>query len=64
MPEIVLENGKKMHVDGFISNIALADGRVFGLRSSIIEVKPITCKKCGGSVTLKYGEGTCDFCKT
>ena len=63
MPTIIQE-GKQVHVDGFVSSIILPDGKILGLKASIIAVKPISCPKCGGQVTLRYGEGKCDFCST
>jgi hypothetical protein len=61
MPKIMLE-GKEEYVDGFISKIQFPNGKVYALRCETITVKPIVCPKCGGTVTLKYGEGKCDFC--
>lgn len=51
-------------IDGYVSKIKLADGRVYGFQCEIVEVYPITCPKCGASFELKYGSGQCPFCKT
>lgn len=48
---------------GYISRICL-NGRIYKLRSEIVEVYPITCPKCGGSFELKYGSGKCPYCDT
>ena len=48
---------------GYISKIALG-GKKYKLRCEVIEVHPITCKKCGAPFELKYGEGKCDHCGT
>ena len=63
MPTVMI-NGEEHHVDGFISQICLPDGKKYALQCSVIAVKPITCPKCGGAVELKYGEGKCVFCGT
>ena len=55
---------KERGLDGFIHTVILPDGRKLGLKCEIITVHPISCKKCGGSFELKYGEGTCQFCGT
>lgn len=62
MPYIRTENGEEKYVDGFINSIVMRDGKVYGLQASIVAVKPMQCPKCGGTVTLHYGEGKCDFC--
>ena len=49
--------------DGYISKIQL-NGKVYALRCEVVEVYAMTCSKCGGNLTLKYGNGTCEFCKT
>ena len=59
----VMRDGKEVHVDGFIHTIQLPNGKSYALQASVVAVKPIVCPKCGGTVTLKYGEGKCDFCK-
>lgn len=51
-------------VDGYISRIALPNGRIYALRCDIVEIYPITCPKCGGSFELKYGNGQCPYCNT
>lgn len=43
-------------LDGFISRITL-NGKTYGLKCEVVEARPITCKKCGASFQLKYGEG-------
>lgn len=35
-------------LDGFISRINL-NGKTYGLKCEIVEVRPVTCKKCGAS---------------
>ena len=50
-------------IDGYISKIKLKD-KVYALRCEIVEVHPMTCPKCGGNMTLKYGTGKCDYCGT
>ncbi len=49
--------------DGYISKIQVGD-KVYALRCEIVEVHPMTCPKCGGNMTLKYGTGKCDYCGT
>ena len=49
---------------GFISRIKFPDGKTYGLKCEIVEARPITCKKCGASFQLKYGEGQCEHCGT
>ena len=51
-------------LDGFISRIKLPNGKTYGLKCEIVEARPITCKKCGASFQLKYGEGQCEHCGT
>ncbi len=62
MPTVITPEGKRQEVEGFIHTIALANGKKYALQASVIAVKPIVCPKCGGTVTLRYGEGKCDFC--
>lgn len=50
-------------VDGYISRVCI-DGKVYKLRCEVVEVYPMTCKKCGGQLELKYGTGKCPFCNT
>ena len=59
-----LKEAKALGYDGFISEIHLASGKKYLLRAYVTEVHPITCKKCGGQLELKYGEGKCTFCGT
>lgn len=61
MPTVIDEKGNERKVDGFINSISVC-GKTYALRANVIAVKPIVCPKCGGTVTLKYGEGKCDFC--
>jgi len=56
------KDGKEF--DGYISSVQLPNGKVYKLRCEITEIHPMTCQKCGGPVTLKYGYGKCDFCGT
>lgn len=62
MPTVMI-NGKEKQVDGFINTIQMPNGKLYALQCTVTAVKPIVCHKCGGTVTLKYGEGQCDFCK-
>ena len=48
---------------GYISKINLY-GKIYKLRCEVVEVHPITCKKCGSSFELRYGEGRCEHCGT
>ena len=48
---------------GYISRISL-DGKIYKLKCEVVEARPITCKKCGASFQLKYGEGQCEHCGT
>lgn len=50
-------------IDGYINYIAV-NGKTYGIKAAIVEVKPITCPKCGSSFELKNGEGHCDYCGT
>ena len=38
--------------------------RYWKLQCEVVEAHPITCKKCGASFELKYGEGRCEHCGT
>ena len=51
-----------MAIDGYISRIYL-NGKTYGLKCGVVEAHPITCKKCGASFQLKYGEGQCEHCE-
>ena len=62
MPTVMID-GKEKQVDGFINTIQMPNGKLYALQCTVTAVKPIVCPKCGGTVTLKYGEGQCDFCK-
>lgn len=57
--------GLKMedNIDGYIDKITLG-GKTYKLRCEVTEVHPMVCPRCGGSITLKYGNGKCDFCGT
>lgn len=48
---------------GYISKIQIGN-KVYKLRCEIVEIHPISCKKCGASFQLKYGEGQCPHCGT
>jgi predicted Zn-ribbon and HTH transcriptional regulator len=50
-------------IDGYISRVSL-NGKTYALRCEVVEARPITCKKCGASFQLRYGEGQCPFCQT
>ena len=54
---------KQAHLDGYISKICV-NGKTYGLKCEVVEVHPIVCKKCGGPVQLRYGEGACEYCGT
>ena len=62
MPTVMID-GEEKQVDGFINIIQMPNGKLYALQCTVTAVKPIVCPKCGGTVTLKYGEGQCDFCK-
>jgi predicted Zn-ribbon and HTH transcriptional regulator len=47
----------------YITRISIG-GKTYKLGCEIITVKPIVCKKCGGSFELKYGSGQCQYCGT
>ena len=49
--------------DGYINRINLF-GKVYKLQCEVVEIYPIICPKCGGDVTLSYGNGQCDYCGT
>ena len=51
------------HIDGYISKINLY-GKIYALKCEVVEAHPITCKKCGASFQLRYGEGQCEHCGT
>lgn len=51
-------------LDGYINEIKLPNGKVYGLQCRVVEVYPIVCPKCGGSFELKYGSGKCPYCDT
>lgn len=48
---------------GYIDRIII-QGKIYKLRCEVVEARPIICKKCGASFTLKYGEGKCEYCGT
>lgn len=48
---------------GYVNSIVIGN-KMYKLRCEVVEVYPMTCPKCGGNVTLKYGNGKCDFCGT
>ena len=48
---------------GYISEIVVG-GKIYKLKCEVVEAHPITCKKCGASFELKYGEGRCEHCGT
>lgn len=49
--------------DGYISKITIGN-KTYKLKCEVVEARPITCKKCGASFQMKYGEGQCDHCGT
>lgn len=53
----------KEKIDGYISKITV-NGKTYALKCEVVEAHPITCKKCGASFQLKYGEGFCEHCGT
>lgn len=59
---MVDENGK--HFDGYVSSIALPNGKVYKLQCEIVEVYPMQCPRCGGQVELHCGIDSCKFCGT
>lgn len=66
---MVDENGEQY--DGYVSAISVPvweNGKQvtkkLKLRCDVVEVYPMTCPKCGGSLELKYGHGKCPFCNT
>jgi len=61
MITVITPDGKEQKVDGFIHTIVMGNKK-YALQANIIAVKPIVCPKCGGTVTLRYGEGKCEFC--
>jgi len=50
-------------IDGYISKIVV-NNKTYALKCEVVEAHPITCKKCGASFELHYGEGRCDHCGT
>ena len=50
--------------DGYISKIRLFDGKIYKLQCEVVEIYPMICPKCAGTVTLKYGTGKCVYCGT
>lgn len=48
---------------GYINTIQLGN-KFYKLQCEVVEAHPITCKKCGASFELKYGEGRCEHCGT
>ena len=50
-------------LDGYIDKICI-HGKTYALRCTVVEAKPIICKRCGASFQLKYGEGQCKHCGT
>lgn len=50
-------------IAGYVSKI-IVDGKIYNLRCEVVEIYPMTCKKCGGQLELKYGTGKCPFCNT
>ena len=63
--EMILNNkrGNDEQIDGYIDKICV-HGKTYKLRCEVVEVYAMTCPKCGGQLELKYGTGTCPFCKT
>lgn len=51
-------------IDGYISTITLPNGKTYGLKVYLTEVKPIVCPKCGASFELRYRTGKCGYCGT
>lgn len=49
--------------DGYISKIQIGN-KIYKLRCEITEVHPMTCPKCGASLELHFGRGTCEYCGT
>lgn len=48
---------------GYISKIRIGNS-LYKLKCEVVEAHPITCKKCGASFELRYGEGRCEHCGT
>lgn len=48
---------------GYISSVYI-NGKRYKLQCEVIEAHPITCKRCGAPLELKYGEGKCEHCGT
>lgn len=62
---MVDQNGEEF--DGYISKITIPFNggyRTYKLKCEVVEVYPMTCPKCGGSLELRYGNGKCEFCGT
>ena len=55
--------GKDDGCDGYISKICVG-GKTYKLKCEVVEVYPMTCRKCGGQLELKYGHGKCLYCGT
>ena len=54
-----------MEFNGYINRISLDGGKsYYKLKCEVVEVYPMTCPKCGGSLELHYGHGKCPFCNT
>ncbi len=51
-------------IEGYISKVRLPNGKVYALRTEVVEIYPIKCKNCGSTFELKYGSGRCDCCGT
>lgn len=49
--------------ENYISAICV-HGKTYKLRCEIVEVHPLTCTKCGGSLELHNGHGKCEYCGT
>lgn len=54
---------KEKEFGGYIHSIDLF-GKIYKLQCEVVEVYPMTCKKCGGQLELKYGHGECPYCNT
>ena len=54
---------EKLEFGGYVSKIQIGK-KIYALQCEVIEARPITCKKCGASFQLKYGEGQCEHCGT
>lgn len=50
---------------GYASKMLIpGTNKVVYFKCAVVEVYPMTCPKCGGSMELKYGHGKCEFCGT